>query len=321
VSNVADQLGLEEGGELLAQARRRWPEWALADPRLGVVAEFDRLRGFLDSVPREEADQVLLVLAMLAAPDGGDDPAAAAALAKCLLPGAARLAGWISGRLVDTPAWRVMRDLQPVDAASAGELINQVVAAELWIQVRSFPWRRLTKVAANIVTETKIGALRELGHVTDRNDRTWAVTHPTEVLVHGGGYLGGAGFAFHPGDPTTTMHDLLECQDPVLLTAAPGERTSVGVELLEVLEWALDQEVISAEDRHLLLCLIEEADQMGGRFIGRGDCGGLLATKLSQRVGDRVGRGEATVRRHAARSVRALATAVAANSGMFGDES
>jgi hypothetical protein len=96
VSNVAAQLGLEDDGELLLQARRRWPEWALADARLCVVEEFEDLRGWLDSVSREEADQVLLVLAMLAAPDGGDDLAAAAALAKCLLPGAVRLAGWIS---------------------------------------------------------------------------------------------------------------------------------------------------------------------------------------------------------------------------------
>ena len=319
MSNVADQLGLEEGGELLQQARRRWPEWALADPRLGVVEEFDDLRGWLDSVSREEADQVLLALAMLAAPDGGDDPAAAAALAKCLLPGAARLAGWISRRLADTPARRVMRDLQPVDAVSPGELINQVVAAELWIQVRSFPWRRLTKVAANIVTETKIGALRELGQVTDRNDRTWALTYPAEVLVRGD--RGGVDLAFPPGNRTTTSREVLGWKDTVLLTAQPDEEPSPAVELLEVLEWALAQNVISAEDRHLLLCLVEEADQISGRLIGRGDCRGLLATELSQRVGDRVGRGEATVRRRAARSVRALAAAVAADPELVGDES
>ena len=319
MSNVADQLGLEDDGERLRQARQRWPQWTVADPRLAVVEEFDDLRGWLDSVSREEADQVLLVLAMLAAPDGGDDPAAAVALAKCLLPGAARLAGWISRWLTDTPARTVMRDLQPVDAVSAGELINQIVAAELWIQVRSFPWRRLTKVAANIVTETKIGALRELGQVTDRNDRTWALTYPAEVLVYGD--LGGAGLAFTPGNRTAIGQGLLGCQAPALLPAEPDEEPSAEVELLEVLEWALAADVISAEDRHLLLCLVQEADHLGGRLIGRGDCGGLLATRLSQRVGERVGRGEATVRRHAARSVRALAAAVAADPEMVGDQS
>ena len=148
------------------------------------------------------------------------------------------------------------------------------------------------------------------------------MTYPAEVLVRSGDLgVGGVGVAFTPGDRTTTSRNLLGSQDPVLLTAQPDEDPSVAVELLEVLEWALAQDVISAEDRHLLLCLIDEADQMSGRLIGRGDCGGLLATKLSQRVGDRIGRGEATVRRHAARSVRALATAVAADPGMFGDES
>ena len=318
MSNVAAQLGLEDDGELLDQARRRWREWTGADPRLGVVEEFDGLRGWLDSVSREEADQVLLALAMLAAPDGGDDLAAAAALAKCLLPGAARLAGWISRGLADTPARRVMRDLQPVHTVSPGELINQVVAAELWIQVRSFPWRRLTKVAANIVTQTKIGALRELGHVADRKDRTWALTYPAEVLARGD--LGGMGPAFTPGYRTAISQGLLGCQAPALLAAEPDEEPSADVELLEVLEWALAREVISAEDRHLLLCLVEEAEQIGDRLIDRSDCGGLLATKLSQRVGERVGRGEATVRRHAARSVRALASAVAADPGLVGDE-
>ena len=315
---VAAQLGLEEDGELLQLARRLWPEWNRAEPRLGVVEELDDLRGWLDSASHEEADRVLLALAMLAAPDGGDDLAAAAALAKCLLPGAARLAGWISGWLVDTPARRVMRDLQPVDAVSPRELINQVVAAELWIQVRSFPWRRLTKVAANIVTETKIGTLRELGQVADRNDRTWALTYPAEVLVRGD--FGGNGLAFTPPYGSPGAGELAGCRNPALLISEPDEGQSADVELLEVLEWAVVRDVISAEDRYLLLCLVEEAEQCSDRLIDRGEFGGLLATKLSQRVGRRVGRSEAMVRRRAARSVRALAVAVAADPERVGDE-
>ncbi len=82
--------------ELLDQARQKWPAWVAADPRLGVVEDFDDLRAWLPSVDAESSDEVLLALAMMAAPDGGDDVAAAAALAKCLLPGAYRLAGWLS---------------------------------------------------------------------------------------------------------------------------------------------------------------------------------------------------------------------------------
>ncbi|GAB3668825.1 hypothetical protein GCM10027596_40170 [Nocardioides korecus] len=315
---VAAQLGLEEDGELLQQAHRRWPEWAAVEPRLGVVEKFDDLRGWLDSASHEEADRVLLALAMLAAPDGGDDLTAAAALAKCLLPGAARLAGRISGWLVDTPARRVMRDLQPVDSVSPSELFNQVVAAELWIQVRSFPWRRLTKVAGNIVTETRIGTLRELGQVADRNDRTWALTHPAEGLACGD--YGGVGRAFTP-DHQSVIAASFGCKNPALLISEPDQEQSADVELLEVLEWALVREVISAADRHLLLCLVEEAEQISDQLIDRGEFGGLLATRLSQRVGGRVGRGEATVRRHAARCVRALAAAVAADPEVVGDES
>ena len=208
-----------------------------------------------------------------------------------------------------------MRDLQPVEAVSPGELINQVVAAELWIQVRSFPWRRLTKVAANIVTETKLGALRELGQVTDRHDRTWALTHPAEVLARGD--FGGMDRPFTP-DYRSAIAELAGCKHPALLISQPEHEQSADVELLEILEWALAREVISAADRHLLLCLVEEAEQISDQLIDRGDFGGLLATRLSQRVGDRVGRAEATVRRNTVRSVRALAAAVAADPELIG---
>ena len=90
-------------------ARSGRPGWP---PILGsdVVDDFDDLRAWLPSVDHEASDEVLLALAMLAAPDGGDDIAAAAALAKCLLPGACRLAGWLS----TLPPREVFRDSQPV---------------------------------------------------------------------------------------------------------------------------------------------------------------------------------------------------------------
>ena len=78
---MRDQLGLDDNSELLDQARQKWPAWVAADPRLGVVEEFDDLRAWLPSVDSAASDDVLLALAMLAAPDGGDDIAAAAAAA------------------------------------------------------------------------------------------------------------------------------------------------------------------------------------------------------------------------------------------------
>ncbi|WP_300402893.1 hypothetical protein, partial [uncultured Nocardioides sp.] len=69
--SVGDQLGLDDNSELLDQARQKWPAWVAADPRLGVIEEFDDLRAWLPSVDSAASDEVLLALAMLAAPDGG----------------------------------------------------------------------------------------------------------------------------------------------------------------------------------------------------------------------------------------------------------
>ena len=77
--SVGDQLGLDDNSELLDQARQKWLAWVAVDPRLGVVEEFDDLRAWLPSVDSAASDEVLLALAMLAAPDGGDDIAAAVA--------------------------------------------------------------------------------------------------------------------------------------------------------------------------------------------------------------------------------------------------
>src|SRR3546814_2924909 len=112
--SVVDPLGRDVSSELPDQSRPKGAGWGAADPRLGVVEEFDDLRAWLPSVDSAASDEVLLALAMLAAPDGGDDIAAAAALTKCLLPGACRLAGWLS----TLPPREVFRDSQPVAAGS-----------------------------------------------------------------------------------------------------------------------------------------------------------------------------------------------------------
>lgn len=296
--SVGDLLGIDENSELLDRARRHWPDWVEEDARLGVVDEFDDLRAWLPTVERDEADEVLLVLAMLAAPDGGDDLAAAAALAKCLLPGACRLAGWLSS----LPPREVLRDSQPVQGGtwSAVERIDELVASQLWIEVRSFPWRRLRKVAANILMNTRAGVLRECGdffHVA-RRDRTWANTTLVEEFAVddvNGGTTSRAG--------RTLAHPALAHQGE--------EEPAAAEELLDLLSWACENRVISAEDRYLLLCLVDEASRVETRHTGRG-YGGLLATELSVRVAPRVGMAQATVRRHAARSMRALADAAPA---------
>ena len=308
--SVGDQLGIDDNSELLDQARRKWPAWVAADPRLGVVTEFDDLRAWLPSVDREASDEVLLALAMLAAPDGGDDIAAAAALAKCLLPGACRLAGWLS----TLPPRDVFRDSQPVLAGtrSAVERIDELVASQLWIEVRTFPWRRLRKVAANILMNTRVGVLREVGdffHVS-RADRTWAHTTLVESFSSGDLASPGGGANYSAAGPAERFAGALFHRPDILAAPPDPDRAepSAVAELLELLTWACEHNVISASDRYLLLCLVEEADRVETRNLARG-YGGLIGNEVSRRVAPRIGVSEATVRRHASRSMRALAAA------------
>ena len=307
--SVGDQLGLDDNSELLDQARQKWPAWVAADPRLGVVDNFDDLRSWLPAVDHETSDQVLLALAMLAAPDGGDDIAAAAALAKCLLPGVCRLAGWLS----TLPPREVFRDSQPVmpGAWSAVERIDELVASQLWIEVRTFKWRRTRKVAANILINTRVGVLREVGgfFYVARADRSWANTTLVESFSAGDltSVDGGAGYSADMR--TERVAGTLFHRPEILAAAGPEqEEPSATEELLELLAWACDRKVISAADRYLLLCLVEEADRVETRRLARG-YGGLLSNEVSSRVAPRIGVSEATVRRHGSRTMRALAAA------------
>ena len=294
--SVGELLGLDEGSELLDRARERWAAWAADDIRLRVVDDFDDLRAWLLSVEREEADRVLLALAMLAAPDGGDELAAAGALAKCLLPGAT-----VAGERI---CQMVVKGRINVDSGgSIRQRVDELVASQLWIEARSFPWRRLTRVAANIVMRTRVGVLYELGENGRvwRADKTWANTTPLEAVTVGdfdpalSEVLVG-GFRSESFAEAMPVPD----DDPEL---TPLE------ELLELLTWACEHHVITTSDRHLLLLLVQEAAHVDTARIGRGR-GGLVGNELSIRVAPRIGVSEATVRRRAAKSMAALAAAM-----------
>ena len=294
--SVGELLGLDEGSELLDRARERWAAWAADDIRLKVVDDFDDLRAWLLSVEREDADRVLLALAMLAAPDGGDELAAAGALAKCLLPGAT-----VAGERI---CQMVVKDRIHVDGGgSIRQQVDELVASQLWIEVRCFPWRRLTRVAANIVMRTRVGVLYELGENGRvwRADKTWANTTPLEAVT--------------VGDFDPAMSELLvagfRSESFVEAMPAPDDDSKLTPlhELLELLTWACEHHVITTSDRHLLLVLVQEAAHVNTARIGRGR-GGLVGNELSIRVALRIGVSEATVRRRAAKSMAALAAAV-----------
>jgi hypothetical protein len=267
--SVADQLGLcDETSGLLALADQRWGHWATIHPALTHCCGVRELRSWLPGADMADADEALHALATLAAADGGNDIAAAAALAWALMPGACALANRLR-----TLVWH----------------IDEIVAAQLWVEVRTFPWRRLRKVAANVLMNTRAGVLRDCDAKSqlERTDPTWSRTSPVDPCgTFWGGYA--------------SSH----CEGP----------TNPAQELLELLEWACENKVITEADRALLLCLVEVADSAVTRRLGRGTCG-LMANNVSEAVAQQWGIAPKTVRRRARRSMDALSSACTAAVG------
>jgi hypothetical protein len=260
--SVADQLGLrDETSELLALADQRWGIWATAYPALAQCCGVREMRSWLPGASQVDADRALHALATLAATDGGDDIAAAAALAWALMPGACTLANRLQ-----TLHWH----------------IDEIVAAQLWVEVRTFPWQRLRKVAANVLMNTRTGVLRECDAKSqlERTDPTWSRTSVIDPY----GSFWRSYVSRHRERPTRPARDLVE-----------------------LLGWACKNKVITDDDRALLLCLVEAADRAAfRRDRGRG---GLLANDVAEAVARQWGIGPATVRRRAGQSVDALSSA------------
>jgi hypothetical protein len=260
--SVADQLDLrDESRGLLALADQRWGVWATAYPALAQCCGVREMRSWLPGASQADADRALHALATLAATDGGDDIAAAAALAWALMPGACTLANRLQ-----TLTWN----------------IDEIVAAQLWVEVRTFPWRRLRKVAATVLKDTRTGVLRECEAKSQlrRTDPTWSRTSPVDP--YGTFWAGYA--STHSNRPIS-----------------PGQ------ELRKLLKWGCENKVITDGDRALLLCVVEAADRAAfRRDRGRG---GLLANDVAEAVARQWGIGPATVRRRAGQSVDALSSA------------
>ncbi|MCB2176145.1 MAG: hypothetical protein KQH57_10090 [Actinomycetales bacterium] len=188
--SVAAQLELADPErDLLARARGQWTVWSERCPRLRVVDDLLNLPAWIAAADKGEVDRVLWELARLASPSGGDDVAAAGALAWLLLPGACATA-------------HRLRSLTP--------RIDEVVAAQLWLEVREFPWQRLGKVAANIVMNVRRGVLRELGvgsHL-EEVDPAWSRAVPLPPEAHQWEVLG-ATHDHAPLDPADELDEVL----------------------------------------------------------------------------------------------------------------
>ena len=253
--SVATQLGLDDPDTgLLAAAHHAWRGWAGQHKALGVVAELGDLPAWLTAHPGER-NPVLGVLSGLAARQDGDDVPAAAALAWLLVPGASLLANRL---------------------ATLSPAIDELVAAQLWIEVRTFGPGRGRRVAATILRDTRKGVLRDLG-VGDHAEPAWqrrVVLEPDDLLWQ--------------------------------RTVRPHTREDeASGELSELLEAACAQRVISAEDLDLLLGLAHAADAAGQTHFGRA-CSGLMTPVASTQMAQRWGVSARTVRRRARRSLDAL---------------
>lgn len=257
--SLVEALGLDEQ-QIPAVVQRCWGRWSEQVPALGCVPVPGELGAWRKSAPAEVTDRVLRGLAELAATDGGNDTDAAMVLAWLMVPGVLR---YVSAGLAGQPD----ADVQ--------------VAAQLWIEVRSFPWRTTGRVAGNILWRLRKAVLAEFGDrgQLENRDRTLARTF-LDLSV-----------------------DLLRASHNDEDTTAADARDDV----LAILEWGRAHGVISEVDRSLLLDVLAASEEAQGPASA---CLPLLGDRVSDHVAARWGITGRTVRRRAARSIAALAATV-----------
>lgn len=237
--------------------RLRWADWLERRPELADVDDPADLDQWLFASGPARADTALRAFAWLAAVDGEDDRDAALVLAWVMLPAAQALA----------------RRFAPCGIS------DDQVAAQLWIDVRSYPWNSNAKVAPRLA-----GLVRR--HLVDtlKQGRTEL---PFSALCDPS--PGGAG----------------EAADRLVGPAPVPDRDAMA-ELLAVLESGCREGVISAEDRALLLDVVAVASEPSGSWADGG-----YVTPWAKQVSDHVGmiRGVdgRTVRRRTTASLQALA--------------
>lgn len=255
--SVATQLGLHDpDSDLLHLARCSWPLWQQSHPVLVVTEDLLDLPAWVRA-HKDQANSVLLALAELSAVDGGDDPAASAALVWLLLPGACLTAHRLR-----------------VHSAR----IDEVVAAQLWIEARTTNWRSGYNVAANVLMNTRKGVLRDLGVPStdrDRYDRAWAMTVLTE-------------------DP-----------DAALSHRGEAQSSTTSDFLYDLLAEAVETGVLSSQDCQCLLELADAVEALGESRVNRG-AAGLLGKRPTTAVATQWGVSRETVARRARRAVHAL---------------
>ena len=208
-----------------------WRAWVEVEPSLGRLNSWPELRELRGT----EADQLLGALIRLAAKDGGDDELAARAVA----------------HQVNTEIVGVA-----IEFSDLGPEVDQVVMASLWLEIRTFPWRRRTRAyATSLRYNTRQSALDYL--LQPAADRRRLVSCDPVELIRG------TAATAHP------EHEI-SADD-----AARGE-------LVDYLRWCLEDGLITRDDAKFMLELIEAGWQTldsGVLRIRRGSCS-LPAVRL-----------------------------------------
>lgn len=122
--------------------REHWQGWAEVAPDLCLVPDPLQLKRWLTDSDRRDADRILRGLAQLASVDGADSIKAAAVLAWLLVPAATLVAHHLGALHQD---------------------MDQLVAGQLWIEVRTYPWQTTGRVAANVRFNVRKKLLKDLG--------------------------------------------------------------------------------------------------------------------------------------------------------------
>lgn len=243
---------------LLAQAERDWDRWATDFPELVGPSGVTGLRGWLGEHP-ERREGLLRRLLQIGSPEGEDELAAAAVVVWILTPpacGIARRLRWVSPQ------------------------IDELVAGQLWVEVRAARWQTWRAVTTAILARTAHGITSQVSYQQ---------------------YEIAADFAA-PGEAATvatTANGWLSSRE----ASTVGHEDDVD-ELRSVLDAAEQLGVITSAGRTLLDKVVRAAASVD--LCRTGGRQGLTASRLARLVASQAGVSEVSVRRHLAQLLDAL---------------
>lgn len=249
--SVAKCLGVADlDAPNMQEMRAEWPRWQNVEVALNVVDDIGALPRWMKHATPAERDGVLAALRRVAE----SDRRAYVALTWLLVPGASLVAGRLR-RLAD--------------------VIDEVVAGQLWIQICDHDPADDTYVATTILRRVERESLAELGigDLARRRDPTWAIS----VLIE-------------------RYDEAIPAEEP--------DAEEPRVQLIELLRRALDSGALSDQDRDLLLDLAVAAN-LADAPLRRGRAG-LTTPSVAQLVSDDHALAARTIRRRAASALDRL---------------